>query len=300
MRTNVGTEVTLDTVVRIPYGNIHSDAALLVCGGTGRCGTVYVILESRYRQSISFLSAYLGLDVVYKVYNVLSSLGYNCVIQALVLAVLPGLRNLNLVSAGSTCIDSSPVLLNNILTLAAVGSLCGSLHQLDRLILGDNTGQGKECGLQDGVDPGGSHASLNTNLHAVDHVEVDVVVSNELLNLSGKVLLDALHIPRTVQKEGSSVNQLLNHVVLTDVSRIVAGNKICLVNQVGGLDGLMSETQVRHSHAAGLLGIVIKICLSIHIGVVADDLDGVLVGAYGTVRAKTPELTVGGSLGSGN
>src|SRR5699024_1511709 len=52
MRTNVGTEVTLDTVVRIPYGNIHSDAALLVCGRTGRCGTVYVILESRYRQSI--------------------------------------------------------------------------------------------------------------------------------------------------------------------------------------------------------------------------------------------------------
>ena len=88
MRTNVGTEVTLDTVVRIPYGNIHSDAALLVCGGTGRCGTVYVILESRYRQSITFLSAYLGLDVVYKVYNVLSSLGYNCVIQALVLAAL--------------------------------------------------------------------------------------------------------------------------------------------------------------------------------------------------------------------
>ena len=62
----------------------------------------------------------------------------------------------------------------------------------------------------------------------------------------------------------------------------------------------MSETQVRHGHAAGLLGIVIKICLSIHIGVVADDLDGVLVRTNGTVSAQTPELTVGGSLGSGH
>ena len=62
----------------------------------------------------------------------------------------------------------------------------------------------------------------------------------------------------------------------------------------------MSETQMGHGHTAGLLGIIIKICLGIHIGVVADDLDGVLVRANGTVCAKAPEFAVDGSFGSGN
>jgi hypothetical protein len=62
----------------------------------------------------------------------------------------------------------------------------------------------------------------------------------------------------------------------------------------------MTETQVRHGNTAGLLGVIIKICLSIHIGIVTDDLDGVLVSTYGTICAQTPELAVDGSFRSGN
>ena len=80
----------------------------------------------------------------------------------------------------------------------------------------------------------------------------------------------------------------------------MTGNEVCLTDQVSGFDTAVSETQVRHSNTAGLLGVVIKVCLSVHICVVADDLDGVLVSAYGTVSAKAPELTVGCSLWSGN
>ena len=105
--------------------------------------------------------------------------------------------------------------------------------------------------------------------------------------------------PRTVQKEGSSVNQLLYHIVLTYISRIVARYEVRLTDQVCGFNLLMSETQVGHGHTAGLLGIIIKVCLSIHIGIVADDLDGVLVRSNRTVSAKSPELAVRGSFGSG-
>jgi hypothetical protein len=42
--------------------------------------------------------------------------------------------------------------------------------------------------------------------------------------------------------------------------------------------------------AAGLFGVVLEICLHVFVGVVADDLDGVLVGAHGAVAAQTPEL----------
>ena len=66
------------------------------------------------------------------------------------------------------------------------------------------------------------------------------------------------------------------------------------------LIGVFTETQVRHGNTAGLLGVIIKVCLSVHIGVVTDDLDGVLVCTYGTVSAQTPELTVDGAFRSGN
>ena len=61
----------------------------------------------------------------------------------------------------------------------------------------------------------------------------------------------------------------------------------------------MAEAQVGDGQAAGLLGVVVEVALGVHIGVVADDLDGVLVGAHGAVGAQAPELTGGGASGSG-
>ena len=121
-----------------------------------------------------------------------------------------------------------------------------------------------------------------------------------LLHLSRKMFLKSFHIPRAVQKESTAVYQLLYHVVLTYIGRIVAGYEVCLVDQVGGFDRLLTETQVRHGNTAGLLGVIIEVSLSVHIGVVTDDLDGVLVCTYGTVSTQTPELTVDGSFRSGN
>ena len=144
MRAHICTEVTLDTVVGIPYRNLHCDTALLVSGGAGRSGAVNIIRECGYGQGVTFLSADLGLNVVDKVDNILSSVGHNCVIQTLVLAVLPALRNLNLVHALSACVDCGPVLHNDVLALAAVGSLSGSLHQLVGLLSRDDAGQLEE------------------------------------------------------------------------------------------------------------------------------------------------------------
>ena len=97
MRTYISTEVTLDTVVRIPYRNLNSDTALLVCGRSRWCGTVYVLSKCRYWQGISFLSAYLGLDIVNEINNFLAALGNYLIIKAFVLALRPACRNLYLV-----------------------------------------------------------------------------------------------------------------------------------------------------------------------------------------------------------
>ena len=57
---------------------------------------------------------------------------------------------------------------------------------------------------------------------------------------------------------------------------------------------------MRNRNTTGLLGVVIEVCLSVLVGVVTDDLDGVLVCTYGTVCAETPELTSSGASRSGN
>lgn len=53
-------------------------------------------------------------------------------------------------------------------------------------------------------------------------------------------------------------------------------------------------------HAAGLLGVILEVCLNILISVVADDLDGVLVCADSTVAAQTPELALLGASSCGD
>src|SRR5699024_5031909 len=79
VRTNVCTPVTLDTVLRFPYRDVYRDTTSLVCGRSGRSGTVYIILEGRYRKCISFLCVYLRLDILNKIYNVSSAaLNFRC------------------------------------------------------------------------------------------------------------------------------------------------------------------------------------------------------------------------------
>ena len=72
----------------------------------------------------------------------------------------------------------------------------------------------------------------------------------------------------------------------------MAGHEVCILHQIGGEDGLIAEAQMAAGNAKGLLGVILKISLGIHIGVVANDLDGVLIGANSTVASKAPELTV--------
>ena len=57
---------------------------------------------------------------------------------------------------------------------------------------------------------------------------------------------------------------------------------------------------MRHGNTAGFFGIIIKVCLSKHVCVVTDNLDGVLVCSNSTVSSQTPELTVDGPFRCGN
>ena len=69
----------------------------------------------------------------------------------------------------------------------------------------------------------------------------------------------------------------------------MAGDEVCFRNQVAGTDRLRSEAQMRDGHRAGFLGVVNEISLRVVVGVLADDLDGILVGADRAVCSQTVE-----------
>ncbi len=110
------------------------------------------------------------------------------------------------------------------------------------------------------------------------------------------MLLKTFHIPSTVQKECTTVNQFLYHVIFSYIGWIVTCYEVCFVDQVCGFDRFFTETKVRHCNTAGLLGVIIEVSLSVHIGIITNDLDGVLVSTYGTISSQTPELAVCCSL----
>ena len=106
--------------------------------------------------------------------------------------------------------------------------------------------------------------------------------------------------PLAVEKERAARLYVVDDLVsLQDVGRVVACDEVCLGDVVRALDRSVAEAQVRDGHAAGLFGVILEVSLYVLVGVVADDLDGVLVCADGSVAAETPELACDRSCGSG-
>ena len=125
------------------------------------------------------------------------------------------------------------------------------------------------------------------------------MVVDILLGVGGQVLFQFLGGPLAVDQEGAAVLDIVDDLeALGDIGGGVAGHEVRLVDIVGAADGAVAEAQVADGDAAGLLGVVLEVGLDILVRVVADDLDGVLVGAYGAVAAQTPEFDLDGA-GSG-
>ena len=79
----------------------------------------------------------------------------------------------------------------------------------------------------------------------------------------------------------------------------MAGNEVGLIDIVGALYRAVAETKMGDGDTAGLLGVILEVSLNVFVGVVADDLDGVLICADGAVAAEAPELALDGAFGCG-
>ena len=98
-------------------------------------------------------------------------------------------RVLDLDDRGERDVDRGDVLGHDVRALAGVGLLRVLLHELDGLVGGKDAGDLEEGGLHDGVDPG-AHPSALGDLHAVDDVELELLVDDALLDLGGDLVPD--------------------------------------------------------------------------------------------------------------
>ena len=76
----------------------------------------------------------------------------------------------------------------------------------------------------------------------------------------------------------------------------MASNEVCLGDIVRRLDSVITETKVRNGDTGSLLGVILEVCLNELVGVVTDDLDGVLVSTNCTCLLYTSDAADDGTL----
>ena len=297
VRAHQRAEVALDAVFRQPCGYLAGDAPLFVVGGAQRQVAVLPAQENGNRQVVALLQVRGDLDAV-DVFHQLGVAAGGIEMDKIAALAGPVRRDGDLADVGKAALDGGVVHRHDIVALGAVGAGGGVLHQLQRLLGGDDAGQAEERGLQHGVHPA-AQAQLLADGVGVDGIQVDLVLGQEGLSIAGQAALQLLHAPAAVQQKDAAGLDVMDHIVLADIGGVMAGHKVRLAHQVGGFDGLAAKAQMADRQAAALFGIVGKIPLRIQVGVVSDDLDGVFVGAHGTVGAQAPEFAADGGFRGG-
>jgi len=280
----------LDAVFDLPFGHVDGAAALFAGGGAK--GHEASRIHGGHGQLVALLAqngTHNGADV-FIVVAVADSGSFG--------GVGPGSGVFHFFQSVHALVHGGDVHVDDLVALAAVSLFDGFLKQGHGLFEVKHVGQLEEGGLHDHVDAA-AEAHFLGDLDGVHVVELQLFAGDHALHGGGQVLFHVGQRPVGVQHKRAAVLDAFKDVVLGHVGGLVAGYVVGLGDQVGRSDGLLAETQVRNGETAGLLGVVSKVGLGVEIGVVADDLDGLLVGAHGAVGAEAEELALHGAGGHG-
>ena len=292
VRADEGALVALCAGLCVPLGNHDRDAALLIGGCALLECAVCVINKDGNRERIAVHKADRSHDGVDHLDELLGAVLADSL--GSVNSVSPVRGNVDLDVCGSAGVDSLLVHLDYLFAL--LHELLGLLlHVADSLFLGKNLGKGEECGLKNGVGAL-AQTDLCRDINSVDGVELNVVLGYVALSLCGHLLVELISVPLAVDEENAAGLNIVDHLVaLLDIGGVVAGNEVSLVDIVGALYRVVAETKVGDGDTARLLRVILEVSLNVLVGVVADDLDGVLVRADCAVAAETPELALDGA-----
>ena len=115
MWTYIGTHITLDTFLTVPYRNVNCDTTFLIFGGSLWHGSIWQIHKLADRNVVTLHGIYRDLDVLDPFWKVLVHLlCLNC-------DVCPSCRYFYLFYHLNTLIHSGVVHVDDLLALLAVG-----------------------------------------------------------------------------------------------------------------------------------------------------------------------------------
>jgi len=280
VRADEGALPALDAEVRLPRGHLQAQPALLPLGGRGRPGAVGG--EGGDRQAVALPGEE---DAGHPLHEV-GCLRRDRWRAGAAPARLGG--HLHLVEMGEGGVDGGEVLLDDRPALPSVGLLDGALDLRDRLLAGQDAGDREEAGLHDRVDPL-AHARLLGDGVGVDHVEAEALLHDRLADLAGQAFPDFPRARLRVQEEDGAGRGHAEDLLAVEEGELVATHKLGPLHEPGGLHRTGPEAEVGDGGGAGLLAVVDEVGLRVVVGLLADDLDGVLVRADGAVRAEAVE-----------
>ena len=280
--------VALDAVFQLPLRHEGGDAALFEFGTAAGEGAVLPAHESGDGQLVAPVGAHGTQDVLDE-----GGLVREC--GGLILGVGPVGGHRHFPELGQTGLHRVLVHGHDFFALLAVGVFDGVVQGLDRGLLRDDAGELEEGGLHHHIGAV-AQAQASRDVHGVDHVELGLFLGQSALHVGRQLFGQLFRIPGGIEQEGAPLLQAFQQVVGADVCLVGAGDEIGLVDQVRRVYFLHAEAQVGHGQAAGLLGVVVEVGLGIHVGIGADDIHRLLVGAHRAVGAQTPELALDGAL----
>ena len=283
MRADECALVALDTLFRTPYGDRDRRAALLVRRTADRERAIL------HAEQIGDLEL-VALLTVHDVLNLGDELRCLCVDRNLLIdSILPVGRDIYAVERLDAVVDRTVVHVDDLLALAAVGRNNRILEVLDRVVNGNDVRKLEERRLHDHVEAS-AKSEFTRNVNCIHRIELNVIGCNVAAHRRRQMCVQLLIRPERIEEERAALLEPCEKIILTDIGLLRAGDEVRLVDEVRTNDGRLTKAQVAHRDTAGLLRIVCKVRLCVHIRLVADDLDRALVRADRTVRAKPPEL----------
>ena len=205
MRTDISATVALNTLLRIPNGELGGDSSLFIHRGPHCKGAALVPNKCADRQGIPPLSVDGNHDFSNHFWQITQVLrGFLC--------IFPCFRDLYAHRTIDAGIHRCKVHVDDPFALFSKGLLGGRLHIVNSVLYWNDFGEIEKCSLQD-------HAGLISQTQVmgdfvgIHNIELDIVFGHVPLDLCRDALFKILRGPGTVQQERATGLKLMNHII---------------------------------------------------------------------------------------
>ena len=162
------------------------------------------------------------------------------------------------------------------------------LDPVDGLLARQHAGHREEAGLQHAVGVR-AERGLTRDAIRVDRPDVQALVDDLVLRGTWQPIPYLMRAVRAVDEQRRAGCGHAQHIELLDELELMAANELRRPDEVRGMNRLRPKPQVRDGPRPGFLRVVHEVRLHVDVRVLADDLDGVLVGAHRAVGAQPEE-----------